>query len=155
VGAALRRVLAAAALAATAVSAAGAECPLGRYRLEGTVADRATGRPVEGARVLVFLDDDASPWRDAPRRPPDYARSDADGRFASSAIFATGAPAEANAPGRCDRRPSELEVVVTREGALTLRQRLRVADLQRKGTKQEPVLRLPPLLLEVPPPEAR
>jgi hypothetical protein len=149
-----RLALAAAAVAAAAATPApaSADCALGRYRLEGRVLERASGRPVEGARVLVFLDDDASPWRDAPRRVPDHARSDEDGLFASAAIFATDAPPEADAPARCDRRPRELEVVVTKEGAFSLRQRFRIDDLERAGTRQEPLLRLPALLLDAPAP---
>jgi hypothetical protein len=151
---ALRLALAAAAAAgatpATPAPSAAAGCALGRYRIEGSVADRASGRGISGARVLVFLDDDASPWRDAPRRLPDHARTDEDGRFESSAVFATDAPPAAEAPARCDRRPRELEVVVTKDGAFTLRQRFAVAELERAGTKQEPVLRLPPFQIELP-----
>lgn len=140
----------AAAAALPAAPAAAAGCALGRYRIEGSVADRASGRGIPGARVLVFLDDDASPWRDAPRRAPDHARTDDDGRFETTAIFATDAPPEADAPARCDARPRELEVVVIRDGAFTLRQRFAIGELERAGTKQEPVLRLPPLPLELP-----
>jgi hypothetical protein len=139
-----------AALAAWPAAAAGEACALARYRVEGTVAERASGRPVEGARVFLFLDDDASPWRDAPRRVPDHARSADDGRFETTAIFAPDAPPEARAPARCDARPRELEVVVAKDGAFTLRQRFPLDALERAGTRQDPVLRLAPLLLELP-----
>jgi hypothetical protein len=147
---ALTAAAAAAALPAAPAPAAAAGCALGRYRIEGSVTDRASGRGISGARVLVFLDDDSSPWREAPRRVPDHARTDEDGRFESSAIFATDAPPEADAPARCDVRPRELEVVVTKEGAFALRQRFEIGELERAGTKQEPVLRLPTLQLELP-----
>jgi hypothetical protein len=130
--------------------AAAERCALARYRVEGTLAERGSGRPVEGARVYLFLDDDASPWRDAPRRVPDHARSDEDGRFESAVLFAPDAPPEARAPARCDSRPRELEVVVAKDGAFTLRQRYAIDALERAGTRQDPVLRLPPILLERP-----
>jgi hypothetical protein len=39
---------------------------------------------------------------------------------------------------------------VVRDGAFSLRQRFRIADLARAGTRRDPLLRLPTLLLEAP-----
>ena len=99
-----------------------AKCASKRFRITVTAVDHSTGRPLAGATVVVFANDELAAW------PTDYVNyaeakaTDAAGVFESTFYFNTASGGSTFwGYDACHRKLKKLEVVVVREGYVPAR----------------------------------
>ena len=105
------------------------KCAMRQYLFEGVVRDGESARPVPGARVYVFLDQEKSVWsRGYQTTVPEFAETDERGGFRASTYLDTYNGSRFLFFGDdCSKRPRRAEVLVIAPGFLA--RRIAVNDL--------------------------
>jgi hypothetical protein len=97
-------------------------CPLAEWHISGKVVSFRTMLPIEGAQVLVFLDENESTYSAGYfTKYPDFFYTDEAGRFEAISHINTSQMRFIIIGEVCVRKPKKVEVVVIKEGFRTRR----------------------------------
>jgi hypothetical protein len=129
------------------------KCALVKWEIVGSVISEATKTPIEGAKVFVFFDDSEFTNSNGYYTGyPDFFVTQGDGNFHAISyidsferrgILGIG-------PDICSRTPKNLELIVVKEGFLTVRRKFNIAEYKTKETDEMRKIKLPDILLREP-----
>jgi hypothetical protein len=127
-------------------SMANAKCQMKEYVFSGAVREAVSGKPIAGARVYLFLDQqDGTYSRGYATKYPDYFITDAQGKFVATSYFNTFTAYSPVTGDQCDGTPKSVEVVVVKDDYLSARAVAQVHALAVQGSSESSIRELSPV----------
>jgi hypothetical protein len=129
------------------------KCPLAEWEIVGRVISRTSKMPIEGAEVFVFLDENNSTSSNGYyTKYPDFFVTGEGGMFHATSyidtferrgFFGIG-------PDICTRRPKNIEVLVVKEGFLTMRKSFDRSEFEMQEADDMGRIKLQDIMLREP-----
>ena len=129
------------------------KCGLAEWRIVGRVISQSSKMPIEEAKVFVFLDDsDSTNSNGYYTRYPDFFVTNGNGMFHATSYIDTFERRSLFGIGRdiCTRKPKTIEVVVVKEGFLTIRKEFSRSEHEIQGADKTRTIKLPDIMLYEP-----
>jgi hypothetical protein len=125
------------------------KCPWEKYIIRGTVKERTTKNPIEGARIFVFLEDHAATANSGAglTRYPDFFLTSRDGRFEAASYFNT-FKRTSFFGDVCGKRPKSLEIFITKEGYPTKRKKFTNKEFKIIDRDRDKLIELPEIRID-------
>jgi hypothetical protein len=123
---------------------AAAKCAMEPYRIDAKLIDEGSKKPISGATVFVFLDEQEGTWSAGyETKYPDYFTTDASGNVVARAYFDRYSGFSSVTGDQCNATPASITLVIVEKAHLTKRVAFKTKQLKVAGNEFERAISLP------------
>jgi hypothetical protein len=123
---------------------AAAKCAIEPYRIDGKLIDEGSKRPISGANVFVFFEEQEGTWSDGyETKYPDYFTTGASGNIVARAYFDRYSGYSSTTGDQCNATPASITLVIVDRAHLTKRVAFKTKQLKISGNEFEKSISLP------------
>lgn len=128
------------------VPSADSKCPIKRYDIEGQIINMDTKSPLNGAKIIVFFDENEyanATWHSIDKH---VFQTDLNGKFITHSWFDTSTASELLFG--CSRKPKKITAIVIIKNYFPIRKQFTFKDLKVNHDSQVPLVKLPDILMQ-------